>query len=56
MITLLPAPWGYFHYGWWNFTISALVNPFLLLSVVGFYKWIVWLENKKTVTAEQQLQ
>ncbi|WP_046721595.1 hypothetical protein [Heyndrickxia coagulans] len=56
VIALLPAPWGYFHYGWWNFTISVLVNPFLLLSVVGFYKWIVWLENKKTVPADQQLQ
>lgn len=45
MIALLPEPWGYFHYGWWHLGISAIVDPFLLLSLVLFYKWICKIER-----------
>lgn len=37
-ITILPEPWGYFHYGWWNLGISALVNPVLLIILILYYK------------------
>ncbi|MGM0875800.1 MAG: hypothetical protein ACQEWV_13650 [Bacillota bacterium] len=37
-ITLLPEPWGYFHYGWWNLGFSAIVNPILLLTLLAYYK------------------
>ncbi|MFC8575619.1 hypothetical protein ACFUCO_19860 [Heyndrickxia sporothermodurans] len=39
-LALLPEPWGYFHYGWWNLGISAIVDPFLLLILIIFY--IYW--------------
>ncbi|MCU7746632.1 hypothetical protein N7983_26385 [Priestia megaterium] len=45
-ITLLPEPWGYFNYGWWNLWHSAIIDPLLLLIVLGYYKWICKLENK----------
>ncbi|MFJ7726276.1 hypothetical protein ACIQXV_08940 [Neobacillus sp. NPDC097160] len=45
MITLLPAPWGYFHYGWWRIWHAAIINPFLLLILLGYYKWICKLER-----------
>lgn len=44
--TLLPAPWGYFHYGWWKIWYSALIDPILLYILLGFFKWIKWLEKK----------
>lgn len=46
MITLLPEPWGYFHYGWWNLWYSAIIDPVLLLIALGYYKWVVKLENR----------
>jgi len=46
MLTLLPAPWGYFHYGWWNLWHSAILNPVLLLILLCFYKWVCKLEDK----------
>jgi hypothetical protein len=45
-ITLLPEPWGYFHYGWWKLLYAAIVDPILLLIVLGYYKWIRTLENQ----------
>ncbi|WP_085524308.1 hypothetical protein [Tuberibacillus sp. Marseille-P3662] len=39
-ITLLPSPWGYFHYGWWNMWHSVFVNPILLIILLLYYKWI----------------
>ncbi|MEH7076449.1 hypothetical protein [Neobacillus drentensis] len=45
VLTLLPEPWGYFHYGWWRLYHSILLNPFLLLSLLGFYKLIGRLEQ-----------
>ncbi|WP_342399930.1 hypothetical protein NST20_01700 [Weizmannia sp. FSL W8-0676] len=44
---LLPAPWGYFHYGWWKLHYSVVMNPVLLLILLAFFKWITHLENKK---------
>lgn len=38
LITLLPEPWGYFHYGWWNLSISAIVNPIILYILLVYYK------------------
>ncbi|MDF2058452.1 hypothetical protein P2R43_30575 [Priestia megaterium] len=46
MLTLLPAPWGYFHYGRWNLWHSAILNPVLLLILLGFYKVICKIEDK----------
>jgi hypothetical protein len=46
LITLLPEPWGYFHYGWWKIWYSAIVNPMILFCLLGFYKWILWLERR----------
>lgn len=40
LVTLLPEPWGYFRYGWWNIGYSFIVNPFLLLIVVKFYRLV----------------
>jgi hypothetical protein len=45
LITLLPEPWGYFHYGWWSLWHSVLINPILLLILLGYYKWIVKIEK-----------
>jgi hypothetical protein len=45
-LALLPGPWGYFHYGWWNLLYSALVYPFLLTIVINYYKWIYKIEQK----------
>ncbi|MGI8351658.1 hypothetical protein [Niallia circulans] len=45
VITLLPEPWGYFHYGWWNVWISVMVDPVLLYILLLYYKWISKLDN-----------
>ena len=45
-ITLLPEPWGYFHYGWWSLWHAAILDPILLLILLGFYKWICLLEKR----------
>jgi hypothetical protein len=53
-ITLLPEPWGYFNYGWWNLWHSAIIDPLLLLIVLGYYKWIYKLENKLLASNKQK--
>ncbi len=45
LITLLPKPWGYFHYGWWNLFYSALLNPLLLLTLITYYKHFIRKED-----------
>ncbi|PKG23446.1 hypothetical protein [Niallia nealsonii] len=45
-IALLPEPWGYFHYGWWKIWYSAIINPILLISLILYYHYIVYLEQK----------
>ncbi|WP_286137295.1 hypothetical protein [Bacillus sp. 7894-2] len=32
---LLPHPFCFFHYGWWNLWYSAFVNPILLMILMG---------------------
>jgi hypothetical protein len=49
LLTMLPDPWGYFHYGWWEIWYSAIVDPIILICLLGFYKWIDWLDNRKSV-------
>ncbi|MFJ7726149.1 hypothetical protein ACIQXV_08270 [Neobacillus sp. NPDC097160] len=46
VIALLPEPWGYFHFGWWNLGHSLIFDPILLLIVLGYYKWICHIESK----------
>lgn len=46
LAALLPEPWGYFHYGWWEIGHSIIVDPIILFVLLGFYKWIVWIEEK----------
>ncbi|MCH6265472.1 MULTISPECIES: hypothetical protein [Neobacillus] len=46
MITLFPEPWGYFHYGWWKLWHAAILDPILLLILLGYYKWICRLEKR----------
>ncbi|HZH60587.1 MAG TPA: hypothetical protein VEY70_13620 [Metabacillus sp.] len=45
IIAMLPEPWGYFNYGWWSIWHSAVVDPFLLMFVSNFYKWVRKLEG-----------
>jgi hypothetical protein len=40
LVTLLPEPWGYFHYGWWKIYYSLLENPVLLVILVSYYRWV----------------
>ncbi|WP_132748418.1 hypothetical protein [Scopulibacillus darangshiensis] len=47
LITLLPEPWGYFHYGWWRIWYAIVVDPFLLLVVLNYYKFICKMEKAK---------
>lgn len=46
LLAMLPAPWGYFHYGWWEIWYSAIVDPIILICLLGFYKWIDRLDRK----------
>ncbi|MFD0825877.1 hypothetical protein ACT8ZR_09380 [Neobacillus sp. M.A.Huq-85] len=46
VIALLPEPWGYFHFGWWNLGYSVILDPILLLILLGYYKWICRIESK----------
>ncbi|TDK59794.1 hypothetical protein E2K98_17880 [Bacillus salipaludis] len=46
LVTLLPEPWGYFHYGWWTLWHAAILDPFLLLILLGYYRWVRHLEKK----------
>lgn len=39
-LTLLPEPWGFFHYGEWKLWYSAIIDPILLFLLLGYYKWI----------------
>ncbi|MBS8263682.1 hypothetical protein DYI25_04400 [Mesobacillus boroniphilus] len=49
LLAMLPAPWGYFHYGWWEIWYSAIVDPIILICLLGFYKWIDWLDRKPAI-------
>jgi hypothetical protein len=45
VLTLLPEPWGYFHYGWWKLWYSLLLDPILLIILLLYYQLIRRLEN-----------
>jgi hypothetical protein len=47
LVSLLPQPWGYFHYGWWKIWYSAILDPILLYILLRFYKLILWVEKKE---------
>lgn len=46
ILSLLPEPWGYFHYGWWKLWYSLIANPILFLMLLGYHKWICRIEKK----------
>lgn len=54
VITLLPKPWGFFHYGWWELWHAALLDPILLLILLGYYKWILKLERKACLQSNKK--
>ncbi|MFB3167385.1 hypothetical protein P5G62_009710 [Neobacillus sp. 179-C4.2 HS] len=45
-VTSIPAPWGFFHYGWWKLWYDIIIVPILILILLGYYKWISKLEAK----------
>ncbi|MGJ7913298.1 hypothetical protein [Neobacillus sp. LXY-1] len=53
LVTLLPSPWGYFHYGWWKLWHAAILDPILLLILLGYYKWICQIEKAATMQFEK---
>lgn len=46
LLTMLPEPWGFFRYGWWKLWHSALIDPILLMILIGYYKWIIRIEKR----------
>jgi hypothetical protein len=54
MVTLLPKPWGYFHYGWWELWHAAMLDPILLLILLGYYKWILKIERKACLQSNKK--
>lgn len=53
LVTLLPDPWGFFHYGWWNIWLSAALNPILILILLGYFKWMCQLNHESLAQAEK---
>ncbi|PKG22826.1 hypothetical protein CWS01_14140 [Niallia nealsonii] len=45
-IALLPQPWGYFHYGWWKWWYSPLLNPLLLYILIKYFRLVTKLEKQ----------
>ncbi|SFI36430.1 hypothetical protein SAMN02799624_00610 [Paenibacillus sp. UNC496MF] len=41
LLTMLPAPWGYFHYGWRNIGYSAVVDPILFFMLLFYYRCFI---------------
>ncbi|MFD0824325.1 hypothetical protein ACT8ZR_01465 [Neobacillus sp. M.A.Huq-85] len=41
----LQQPWGYFHYGWWKFIYSLILDPILLFILLAHYKGIRKIEK-----------
>ncbi|MED4206445.1 hypothetical protein [Neobacillus mesonae] len=52
VITLLPEPWGYFHYGWWRLWHAAILDPILLIILLQYYKWICRLEKAAVINGK----
>jgi hypothetical protein len=49
VLTLLPEPWGYFHYGWWKLWHAAIIDPILLIILLVYFKWICNIEKKANI-------
>lgn len=48
-VALLPEPWGYFHYNWWNLRYSAIIDPILFMTLFGYFNGFVsWKINNGT--------
>lgn len=45
-ITLIPEPWGYFHYGWWHVWHSVVLNPILIFILLRYYRFVCRVEEK----------
>lgn len=45
-VSLLPEPWGFFHFGWWKLWYDLIIVPILILILLGYYKWICTIEKK----------
>ncbi|MCU9614797.1 hypothetical protein OEV98_14735 [Caldibacillus lycopersici] len=45
-ITILPKPWGYFHYGWWKLWHAAVLDPILLIILLLYYRLVLYVEAK----------
>ncbi|TKC16361.1 hypothetical protein [Robertmurraya kyonggiensis] len=54
LITLLPEPWGFLRYGWWNIGYSALLDPILLYILVQYYKLIKKLDENEFNKSKSQ--
>jgi hypothetical protein len=52
-LTLLPAPFGYFHYGWWKVTYSCILDPILFTLVVSYYHLILHFEGNKKENSKE---
>lgn len=48
LLTLLPEPWGYFHYGWWSIWYSAIIDPILFIILLMYYKAFIK-ENERSL-------
>lgn len=48
LITLLPEPWGFLRYGWWNIWYSAGLDPILFFILVKYYRLIRRLDKKES--------
>jgi hypothetical protein len=46
VITLLPQPWGYFNYGWWELKHAAIIDPILFYILLKYYQWVCHLEDR----------
>ncbi|MCM3569231.1 hypothetical protein [Neobacillus mesonae] len=44
-LALLPETWGYFHYGWWKFRLSLILDPILLATLLTYFRWIRKIEK-----------
>ncbi|WEG11288.1 hypothetical protein PU629_14075 [Pullulanibacillus sp. KACC 23026] len=45
-LALLPEPWGFFHYGWWKIYYSMILDPILLMILLGYFKWVTYIEKR----------
>lgn len=46
LMSLLPEPWGYFHYGWWTILYSLMEDPLLFLIMAKYYQFVQKIEKE----------